>query len=108
MTAVNADFLPILTHSGGETDHDPLQPPFSSFKVSSYTELAGALELPVNSPDDNVQPSAQSQALTAWFTVPVPYLPNHEIAGLVTPTTPVQATANFEVRTIQFSRLLAT
>lgn len=108
MAAVHADFLPILTDLGGATDCDPPPLPFSSFMISSYTELGGALELSGNSYDDNVQPATQSQALANWFTMPVPYSPYYEFVGLVAPMATTQTHINFEVSLPQFGPLLPT
>lgn len=96
MATDHADFPPDPTQSDDALDCWPSPPPFSSFKVSDYTELAGALELPAH---ENVQPSSQLQALTDWFAIPSPHDPDHET---LINTVPVHALAGFEGLTFQF------
>lgn len=102
------DFPPDFAQSDGALDCDVPLSPFLPFKISAYTELAGALDLPVHQSNENVQPSSQAQGVTDWFSIPVSYDPDHNALASVIPTALGNALVNFEGPIAQFDFLLQT
>jgi hypothetical protein len=93
MAAIHAHQLSDSVHPNEWLDHNYSQSPFSTALISSYSELAGAVQPP--NPTE-VQPSSQSRALVDRFETPSLYASAHELFEIVASTVPVQIPGSYD------------